>query len=365
MTASEQRNATWLAGRIYEWAQAANALAASSGARTGADLLHFLGLPGDSRFTEIGNRLRRLKIVTVAADDNVGHVAVMVKNQVKDADERGLPNNLFGMSVEYVGRTNIPEFPASPLPHSATLGGSRFWTPDSRFACGSSITAAPIHSAGTMGALVRKTDGKLYGLTNNHVTGGCNHTERGMFVMCPANVDAAVGQLPPTAIGMHDSLTLIRSGDPGQQDKQRLDAALFEIIDENRVTSWQGDRSYDTPSIVATPCAHMRVCKIGRTSGETRGRITGAVVAKLVMPYRSEKLSGDVHYEGLWMVAGLFGDDFSTFGDSGSLVVTEDHSMAVGLVLGGEQGTTYIMPIAEVLTHFGATLVGNHNLRAA
>jgi hypothetical protein len=361
MSASEQKTASWLAGRIYEWGRAANALAASSGSRTGADLLQFLGLPGDSRFTEIGNRLRRLKIVTVASDDQVGHVAVMVKNQVKEADERGLPKLLFGNSVEYVGHANIPEFPATPLPQSATLGGSRFWAPDGRFACGSSITAAPIHSAGTMGALVRKPDGKLYGLTNNHVTGGCNHTELGMFVMCPANIDAAVGQVPPTAIGLHDSLTMLRSGDPGQQDKQRLDAALFEIIDENRVTSWQGNRSYDTPVAVAAPSANMRVRKIGRTSGETRGRITGEVASKLVIPYKSDKLSGDVHYEGLWMVAGIAGEEFSTFGDSGSLVVSEDQSTAVGLVLGGQQGITYIMRITDVLTHFGATLVGSHN----
>jgi hypothetical protein len=216
-------------------------------------------------------------------------------------------------------------------------------------------------TAGTMGALVRTEDGALCGLTNNHVTGQCNHTEVGMYVMCPANLDAEVGRPPPTAIGTHRILTQIQSGDPGQLKKQRLDAALFNIIDERLVTSWQGNRYFDTPTDTTAPRAHLKVKKVGRTTDLTTGRIVGEAMSKMIFPYKAVRFTADVHFEKLWAIRGS-GDEFSTLGDSGSLVVTEDGAYAVGVTLGGIATTTYIMPIDDVLSHFKARLVGGHNL---
>jgi hypothetical protein len=216
---------------------------------------------------------------------------------------------------------------------------------------------------GTLGALVRLPDGKLYGLSNNHVTGDCNHTEVGMHIMCPSGIDAEVGNLPPTAIGKHARLTPINSGDPGQIEKQKLDAAIFEITDESLVTSWQGNMEYDTPMAVAPLAAHLKVKKVGRTTGLTVGKINAEVVTPLAIPYRSSKNNSIAHFTGLWSVSTPSGEPFAEGGDSGALVVTADGSAAVGIVLGGQGGMTLIIPIQGVLDYFsGATLVGRHNV---
>lgn len=357
-----ERSATELALAVYDWAKETGGLIdGPSGQPSDVDLLEFLGLPADAVAALATKKLRRLKLVTVTADDDQQHIGILLKNQLPDATRKNLPGKLGNITVEYIGHSDVPGFPPTVEPQSSASGGSRFWTPGGRFACGSSVTAAPIPSAGTLGALVRLADGHLYGLTNNHVTGGCNHTEVGMYVLCPSAIDAVVGRPPPTAIGAHHSLTVIQSGDPGQLRKQRLDAAIFRIPDESVVTSWQGDMEYDTPTATTRPVAHMRVRKVGRTTGLTHGRINGEVKTPLVIPYKAQRLQAEVHFEGLWTVVGSHGDEFSTCGDSGSLVVTEDGKYAVGLVLGGQQGATYIMPIADVLAHFDAILVGAHN----
>jgi hypothetical protein len=159
-------------------------------------------------------------VSSYAADDLAGHLAIFGKNKITDAALRELPKKIGPVTVEYIGGAELASsYPQPPVPMSTVSGSSRFWASGGKFACGSSITVAPIHGVGTFGALVRLPDGKLYGLSNNHVTGDCNHTEVGMHIMCPSGIDAEVGNHPPTAIGKHARLTPINSGDPGQIGK--------------------------------------------------------------------------------------------------------------------------------------------------
>ena len=67
-----------------------------------------------------------------------------------------------------------------------------------------------------MGCLVLTEDKKLCGLTNNHVTGDCNHTEANMHILVPSPMDAMVNGPPPTAVGRHLRLIPLQSGNPGQ-----------------------------------------------------------------------------------------------------------------------------------------------------
>jgi hypothetical protein len=354
-----------LADLIYDWARNAGALSdgpriASSTASLSVAFAPMAGL--DLGRTEA--RLKALRVVAVAADNAERHVAIFSKNKISEAANKELPKNVGAITIEYIGGADLaPAYPQPPIPMSTVSGGSRFWAPNGKFACGSSITVAPIHGAGTLGALVRLSDGKLYGLSNNHVTGDCNHTEVGMHIMCPSGIDAEVGNLPPTAIGKHTRLTPINSGDPSQIGKQELDAAIFEITDEDLVTSWQGNMEYDTPVATVHPMAHLRVKKVGRTTGLTAGKINAEVVTPLAIPYKSSKNTSLAHYTGLWSVSTLSGEPFADAGDSGALVVTADGSAAVGIVLGGQGGMTLIMPIQKVLNYFsGARLIGCHNL---
>ncbi len=354
-------SASDLASALYDWAKASGSLAdGSKFATSEANLTAVFG--SGKEVSRAASRLKKLRVVAVGADDKAGHVAVMVKNQVTDVALRDLPVKAGEVTFEYVGSADVaPNYPQPPAPMSAVVGSSRFWTPSGRFSCGSSITVAPIQGAGTLGALIRLADGKLYGLTNNHVTGDCNHTEVGMHIMCPAGIDAEVNRKPPTAIGIHTRLTELKSGDPAQIGKQQLDAAIFEITDESLVTSWQGNMDYDTPTSVAAPSAQMKVKKVGRTSGTTFGKINAEITSPIAIPYKSSRNSSVSHYTGLWSVSTTSGEPFAEPGDSGALVVTEDGTAAVGLILGGHGAMTLFMPIEKVLAHFGGVLVGEHN----
>lgn len=356
--------ATAVAEAIYDWAKAAGALATGGQAAAAgdADLLARLGLERSQKLGLAEATLKRLRIVALTADDNAGVVGVLVRNQIAPAAQKRLPTSVDGISVQYIGHAVIEQMPPT-VPHASPQSGSRFSVVNGRFACGSSITAAPIPSAGTLGALVRLSDGTLCGLSNNHVTGDCNHTQKDMYVLCPSPIDADPLLLPPTAIGRHHALIPLRSGDPGQVAKQEVDAALFRIEDPSLVTSWQGQSMYDTPATTAPLGAMMKVKKIGRTTGLTMGRVVGPVLTPIEVPYQSQNFRSKVHFAGVWSVQSIGGDPFSEPGDSGSLVVTEDGEHAVGLLFGGSGPVGMIMPIDKVLGAFGgASLVSGHNL---
>lgn len=356
--------ASTVAEAIYEWAKAEGALATGNlaGTAAGSDLLARLGLERTQKLNFAEPTLKRLRIIALTADDNAGVVGVLVKNQMTPAAAKKLPALVDGISVKYIGHTVIEQMPPA-VPHASPLGGPRFAVVNNRFACGSSITAAPIPSAGTLGALVRLSDGTLCGLSNNHVTGDCNHTQMDMYVLCPSPIDADPSLPPPTAIGRHHALIPLRSGDPGQVAKQEVDAAIFRIEDPGLVTSWQGQSAYDTPAATAPLAAMMKVKKIGRTTGLTTGRVIGPVLTPLELPYQAQHFRSKVHFTGVWAVQSAGADAFSEPGDSGSLVVTEDGSRAVGLLFGGSGPVGMIMPIDKVLAAFGgASLVSGLNV---
>lgn len=358
------KTATAIANAIFEWAKAAGALATGNQASaTGnVDLLTYLGLEGSEKLAMSGSTLKKLHVIALTADDETRTVGVLLKNQVTPTAQKRLPASIEGILIRYIGQTVIEPMPPV-VPHASPLAGPRFSVVNGRFACGSSITAAPIPSAGTLGALLRLPDGTFCGLSNNHVTGDCNHTKKDMYVLCPSPIDADPALPPPTAIGRHHSLIQLRSGDPGQVAKQELDAAIFGIEKPDLVSSWQGQSLYDTPSSIAPLVSGIKVKKFGRTTGLTTGRVIGPVLTPLELPYQSPNFRSKVHFTGVWFVQSLGIDPFSDHGDSGSLVVTEDGTQAVGLLFGGSGPVAMIMPIGKVLDAFGgASLVSGHNL---
>jgi hypothetical protein len=139
-----------------------------------------------------------------------------------------------------------------------------------------------------------------------------------------------------------------------------LDAAIFEITDVALVSSMQGDGRYDTSSAVGQVVGGMVVKKIGRTTGETQGRLLGFSLRPVSISYKSERFSSLVYFRNVWAIEGI-SQPFSGPGDSGSLVVSDDGSEALGLVFGGNENVSLMVPIEPVLKAFGATLVSSHN----
>lgn len=357
-----------LANDMLAWARENGALAPGVAAPPAdGNAVEFLPrlVNGDDAIdlAKVEKTLQRIKLVAAAVDAQNDRMVVLTKNQVSSAASKLLPTSMSGIAIDYVGQAAIEPNPPV-IPQSAVGSSPRCFVHNGRLACGSSVTAAPIPCAGTLGALVQLADGTLCGLTNNHVTGGCNHTELRMHILCPAPMDADPDMPAPAAIGRHRSFVTLGSGDPRQVQLQEVDGALFEITLPDAVSSMQGDGAFDTPAITAAPVGRMRVKKVGRTTGLTLGEVEGVFATPLVIPYEGERFRSSVYFHNAWLVRGDAGDPFSLPGDSGSLVVTEDGSAAVGLVFAGTTGgeASFIIPIDTVLNSLGATLVSGYGL---
>lgn len=230
-----------------------------------------------------------------------------------------------------------------------------------RYTCGSSISVANVIDAGTFGCLVRDAQGALYGLTNNHVTGQCNFTDKGMPILAPATFDARAGGTPPFTLGTHHDVLPFVPGVPDNVNvADNSDAAIFRISDESRVSSMQR-AAYDTPAQVITPAPGMIVQKVGRTTGLTQGVVVGKEVGTVAVNTKQ----GHVHFQNVYSVHSESADSlFCSGGDSGSLVTVENsdgNRFATGIVMAACDTVGYILPIHDILTRLGVTLVSGHN----
>lgn len=251
-------------------------------------------------------------------------------------------------------------------PHlsATTVNRGNVYNRDGRIACGSSCAPSGIGLAGTFGALVKKPDGMIYVLSNNHVIGDCNHAPIGLPIMAPADIDGRVQV--PRGIAKHSEIVELRSGAPAQVSPCREDLAIAEVLDENEVSSWQGDdHGYDTPALHTPPSRRLRVKKFGRTTGLTHGVIEAMVVNRTSIPYNSQYFSATVWFNGSATVRSLDSSPFALGGDSGSLVVTEDGQKAVGILFAtaSKGSIAHIIPMERVLHAFGGiSLVGSHGI---
>lgn len=103
------------------------------------------------------------------------------------------------------------------------------------------------------------------------------------------------------------------------------------------------------------------VKKIGRTTGETQGRLRGFSLRPVAIPYKSDRFSSLVYFRNVWAIESTGPGPFSGPGDSGALVVSDDGSEAIGLLFGGNESISLMVPIEPVLKAFGTTLVSKHN----
>lgn len=242
-----------------------------------------------------------------------------------------------------------------------------------RYACGSSISPGNSASAGTLGALVSDQNMKLFGLSNNHVTGLCNHSQVGVPILAPGVIDVHAGGIHPFTLGFHHAVLEMNIGTQGNIDvSKNSDAAIFGVLNPDSVSSSQGS-IYDTPVNVVDPTDGMAVEKVGRTTGHTKGKIIGKELMPIAVNYSAPNFgfSGNILFEDVWIV---HGDEaaFSQPGDSGSLIVQIDDNgvrSAVGLLfaggtdsLGPENHRTFFLPIRPILEKFGVQLVGGHNV---
>ncbi|TIP49649.1 MAG: hypothetical protein E5X77_10075 [Mesorhizobium sp.] len=326
--------------------------------------------------TDAGISLLRSKQVEAVAFDASNQKLWVFTKRVAPKSKRQLallPNRVDDVVIEY--RQGVQE-PIGPIP-STPQGGPAYVRRQAagteRYTCGSSISVGNFRDAGTLGCLVRDAGGILYGLTNNHVSGGSNFAGVGLPIVAPGIFDVVPNGLNPFTIGHHArSLTMIPGSADNIDPKANFDAAIFRIDSEDLVTSFQRDQ-FDTPAASIALSPNMSVEKVGRTTGLTRGKVVGQIFGAHPIRYSNDLygFTGHVFFEPVFAIVGLT-DVFSDNGDSGSLIVAVDQNgqrNAVGIVVGGMNDgsapggkTTIALPIQPILAGLGVTLVTGHNV---
>lgn len=318
--------------------------------------------------------LRARQIRFAGVDSATGKLLVFLRRAAPPVKElRELPSTCNGFSLTY--HQGVPENlnAAAVADATSTCGihsnaaGSYFYT------CGSSISVGNNREAGTLGCLVRDAEGKLYGLSNNHVSGACSYAPTGLPVLAPGIVDVVPTNPRPFTLGIHTRQLPMQVGDPSSIDHTlNSDAAIFEIVAATSISSMQRTH-YDTPLSVLDPIAGMMVEKVGRTTGYTKGTVMSEVIGPTGISYVANQynFAGQIYLEPMLLVHGI-GDVFSDSGDSGSLVTHVDAAgvrHAVGLVVAGcVDGSapggkrSLILPIRQILDRLEVSLVSGHNV---
>jgi hypothetical protein len=318
--------------------------------------------------------LRRRAVLGIIFDQVNGAVVVLTKLAKPTKKQLTLlPNHIDDVSISYRQGSPTPIGGEPPRPFGNPPFVVRQVGGLDRYACGSSVSQGNSRDAGTMGCLVRDADGALYGLSNNHVTGGCSHAGVGLPILAPGVLDVMPASEDPFTIGYHERALDMMVGTPDNTNPaNNLDAAIFKIADDAQVTSYQG-LAYDTPTTTGAVVAGTTVEKVGRTTGHTQGTVVGQYYGGLSILYDMEihHFRGRVFFEPVFVVKGKSGT-FADSGDSGALVTMTDgpgQRDAIGIVVGGMVDRdapggvlTFILPITSILQKLGVALVSGHNV---
>lgn len=206
-------------------------------------------------------------------------------------------------------------------------------------------------TAGTIGARV-VSGAKVFALSNNHVYANRNRAEVGDNILQPGTVDG--GADPSDAIATLHDFEPIRFCNPFPVcPANEIDAAIAATTEANLGNATPSN-GYGTPrSETAAARLGMPVQKYGRTTGHTKGTITG-INATMNIGFRDRQ----ARFSGQIVVSGA---GFSGPGDSGSLIVAgpgPDDRRPVGLLFAGSQTTTLANPIDLVLERFDVEIDG-------
>jgi hypothetical protein len=253
-------------------------------------------------------------------------VFIYTRRKLTRVEEKKLSDNGVEAPVEFrVAQPFSVVTPSTAARFPAMFHGDRL-------TCGSSISIGNAREAGTLGALLRDGKGKVYGLSCNHVTGGCSNARVDVPIVAPGILDVGAGAPSPRTIGLHRRALQFIQGDPSSVPNylDNTDSAVFEILDGDRVSSWQGEE-YDTPAVVADPEEDAPVEKVGRTTRHTKGFIESRLVGPQRIDYNltvyhsaEENITfrGTVYFEPVYILRGL-GGIFAIEGDSGAIVASK------------------------------------------
>jgi hypothetical protein len=321
--------------------------------------------------------LRQKRVRAVGFNESRRCIVVFTKKAAPGTKRQlaALPDKVNGIDIEY--HQGVPQTIGvdSPTTQGAPAYAVRSppGTGKHYYTCGSSISVGNNRDAGTLTSLVQDTAGEIFGLSNNHICGGCSYADVGLPIVAPGIADVTAGGLNPFTIGFHHQALPLVTGSPGNVNaKANMDAAIFKLLSVAAMSSFQRD-IYDTPLSTGPLVPGAAVEKVGRTTAHTQGTVISQVYGSIAINYQAalHNFAGPVFFDPLFTIAGTTGL-FSDQGDSGSLITSLDgagNRIAVGIVVGGMNDqkspggkVTLAIPIEPILTALSVTLVSGHNI---
>jgi hypothetical protein len=278
---------------------------------------------------------------------------------------KALPQEIDGVKIRVhkIGAVSV-----RPGAAAGSTNRGNIYERGTRICCGSSCGPTSEMSSGTIGAIVRiGLHPELYILSNNHVLAGCNHVPHNQPILAPSSMDGRPDAMAPHEIARHHVIHELRSGDPHFVNPCDADLALARVSNDMGVSSWQGDPAtgYDTPGISSAPKSLMAIKKTGRTTGLTFGTVEAKITTPVPINYTSKNFKGVVWFKDVWTVHATKSSHIALSGDSGSLVVTDDGTAAVGVIFAANPAGDYgfIIPMSCAQNSFGGlSLVSGHGV---
>lgn len=245
------------------------------------------------------------------------------------------------VDIKYVGRIQKLETPATLQKRRRPL------------VVGCSIGHFKI-TAGTLGCFVKdRATGKILVLSNNHVLANENDAQPGDAIIQPGKFDG--GKVSSDTIGQ-----LLRFIKLKKTGTNLVDCAVSSIkptilLKPLKLGSF-GNIAGLGPAVVVDG---TDVRKVGRTTGETKGRVTAFELDNVVVAYDI----GNIRFDDQIEIEGAGSKAFSAGGDSGSLIFDNQRGAVALLFAGGDEGgtngkgLTYGNPIRAVLDALKVDLV--------
>ena len=202
-------------------------------------------------------------------------------------------------------------------------------------------------TAGTLGAIVSKNKQFLL-LSNSHVLANSGLGKKGDGILYPGSADK--GKSPKDLIAKLEDFVQFKVGD---DFLNRVDCAVALPLADRLGDLNSEIKGLFIPRGATKAVRGMEVVKVGRTTGETVGKVRD-VHFRFILDYDGV---GKVGY-----IDQVFCTRYSNGGDSGSLVLDRKSRKAVGLHFAGfpdkkgEMGSVF-NPIDAVLTGLGVELV--------
>lgn len=201
-------------------------------------------------------------------------------------------------------------------------------------------------TAGTLGCFVKsRATGATLILSNNHVLANENLAAAGDAILQPGKIDN--GKNPADLVAKLAKFVKLKPTGVNFVDCATATPMTGITFNKNKLGSFgtlqgQGPNFLDEGTIVR---------KVGRTTGETTGKVTAFELDNVVVEYDI----GNVRFDNQVEIEGTGTKAFSDGGDSGSLIFDQQNLGVALLFAGGDSGgtngmgLTYANPIKAVL----------------